>query len=286
MTPMRRERSRIRQPIAALALVTVLALACAGSSGRGDVRLGATTTIQDSGLLDALVADFERRTGYRVRASVQSTAAALNVARKGDVDVVFVHEPAQELAFMSEGYGERRELVMYNDFMLVGPPDDPAGTKGRTIEDAFRRIAAAQATFISRGDRSGTDVTEKAIWPRAGVRPATPWYLESGVGQGQSLVVASERKAYILTDRGTFLGRRSSLALEVMVEPLPRLLNLYHAIAVSPAKVPAANAEAATAWIAYVTSAEAQRLIGEFGRERFGTALFLPAAGKDERDLR
>lgn len=260
-------------------------MSCAGPTARSDVRLGATTTIQDSGLLDALAADFERRTGRRVRATVQGTGAVLNIARRGDVDVVFVHEPAQELAFVNEGYGGRRELVMYNDFVLVGPPGDPAGTKGKTIEDAFLAIAG-HATFISRGDRSGTDVTEKAIWARAGVRLAGPWYVESGVGQGQSLVVASERKAYVLTDRGTFLSRRSALALEVMVVPEPRLLNLYHVIAVSPAKVPAANAEAANAWIGYVTSPEAQRLIGEFGTEHFGDPLFFPAAGKDERDLR
>ena len=261
-------------------------LAGCGPAQRGDVRLGATTTVQDSGLLDALVADFERRTGVRVRATVQGTGAVLDIAKRGDVDVVLVHEPAQELAFMASGFGRRRDLIMYNDFILVGPPSDPAGAKGKTIEDAFRAIAAAQAPFISRGDRSGTDVAERSIWPRAGIAPAPPWYAESGVGQGQSLVVASERKAYILTDRGTFFGSKASLALDVIVEPQPRLLNLYHAIAVDPAKAPNANAAAADAWIAYLLSADGQRLIGDFGRDRFGLALFVPAAGKDERELR
>lgn len=250
------------------------------------MRLGASTTIQDSALLDALVADFERRSGRRVRATVQGTGAILNVARKGDVDVVFVHEPVQELAFMSEGFGRRRELVMYNDFVLVGPPSDPAGTRGRTIADAYRAIGAAGATFITRGDRSGTDVMERSLWTRAGVTPERPWYVESGVGQAQSLVVASERRAYTLTDRGTFLSVKASLALEMMVEPRPRLLNLYHAIAVDPVKAPNADRGAADAWIDYLVSADAQRLIGDFGRERFGAPLFEPAAGKDERELR
>lgn len=265
-------------------LILVAAAACAPAPVV-EVRLGATTTIQDSGLLDVLVGDFERRGGGKVRTTVQGTSAILGVAKRGDVDVVLAHEPALELAFMSEGYGRRRDLVMYNDFVLAGPPSDPAGTHGATIENAFRRIAAAGATFISRGDGSGTDVAEKAVWQRIGVRPAPPWYLESGVGQGQSLVVASERKGYIVTDRGTFLGRRAALALDVLVEPQPRLLNLYHVIAVEPARAPRASARAADTWIQYLVSPDAQRLIGEFGRDRFGRSLFTPAAGQSETDL-
>lgn len=232
------------------------------------------------------MADFQSRSGRRVRASVQGTGAALNLARRGEADALFVHEPVQEGAFMAEGYGVRRALVMYNDFVLAGPPSDPAKVKGKTIAEALRAIAAARATFISRGDRSGTDVTERALWPRAGVEPRAPWYVESGVGQGQSLVVASERRAYILTDRGTLFGRRANLALEVLVEPEPRLLNLYHAITVDPAKVPGTNVAGANAWVDYVLSPDGQRLIGSFGRDRYGAALFFPAAGKDERSLR
>ncbi len=270
--------------VVAAALLLLVLGACAPA--RGDLRLGTTTTVQDSGLLDALVADFEKRSGYDVRATVQGTGATLSSARRGDVDVVLTHEPQQELALMSEGYGRRRELVMYNDFILVGPPADPARVKGKPIDDAFRAIASARAAFISRGDRSGTDVAEKAVWQRAGIAPAAPWYVESGVGQGQSLVVASERRAYVVTDRGTFFGRRSTLALEVMVEPQPRLLNLYHVIAIDPAKAPGARAAAADAWTEYLLSEDAQRLIAEFGADRFGVALFVPAAGKKEGDLR
>lgn len=252
-----------------------------GSTERA-VRLGATTTVQDSGLLDALVADFGRRTGRTVRASVQGTGAILGLARKGDVDLVLVHEPAQEMELMREGYGARRLIVMYNDFVLVGPPGDPAAVRGRSIEDAFRAISGSGAAFISRGDRSGTDLAEKAIWARAGLRPRAPWYVESGVGQGQSLVVASERRAYMLTDRGTFLVSSARLDLAILVEPRPPLPNVYHAITLDPLRVPAADRAAADAFVGYLVSAEGQKLIGSFGRERFGAPLFIPAAGRNE----
>ena len=254
--------------------------------GLPDVSIAVTTTFQDSGLLDALIPDFERRTGYRAKVTAQGTGAVLALAAKGDVDALLVHEPRQELAFMATGGGARRDLVMYNDFILVGPPGDPAGTKGRTIEDAFRAIAAVKAPFISRGDRSGTDVAEKAVWARIGVTPGAPWYVESGTGQGQSLVVASEKKAYLITDRGTFFGRKASLALGVTVEPQPRLLNVYHVITIDPARFPRTNAAGGTAFARYLLSPEGQDLIGSFGRDRFGTAPFLPAAGKDESTLR
>ncbi|MGI8878526.1 MAG: substrate-binding domain-containing protein [Candidatus Limnocylindria bacterium] len=265
-----------------------IALAACGPADRrsdGPVRLGVTTTVQDSGLLDALVADFERRSGRKVRASVQGTGAVLSLARRGDVDVVLVHEPAQELEFMRDGYGAQRVLVMYNDFVLVGPPGDPARVKGRTIVDAFRAIAESGATFISRGDRSGTDVTEKSIWARVGLRTRPPWYVESGVGQGQSLVVASERRGYMITDRGTFVGRSATLDLVIVVEPLPRLPNVYHSITLDPTKVPAADRVAADSFVAYLLSPGGQQLIGGFGRDRFGTPLFIPAAGLAEGSL-
>lgn len=249
------------------------------------VRLGATTTVQDTGLLDALIADFERRTGRQVRASIQGTGAILGLARRGDVDMALVHEPSQELELMRDGYGARRVIVMYNDFVLVGPPGDPAGVKGRSIDDAFRAIGTSGAAFISRGDRSGTDVAEKAIWQRAGLRPRPPWYVQSGVGQGQSLVVASERRAYMLTDRGTFLVSRAKLDLTILVEPQPSLPNVYHAITLDPVKVPNADRAAAEAFVAYLISAEGQELIGSFGRERFGIPPFVPAAGRDERSV-
>jgi tungstate transport system substrate-binding protein len=247
----------------------------------GDVVIGVGTTVQDSGLLDPLVADFERRSGYRARATAQGTSAILNLARKGDVDVAFVHEPDLEKAFMAEGKGVRRDLVMYNDFILVGPPADPAKAKGKPIDDAFRAIAAAGAPFVSRGDKSGTDLNEKAIWKRIGITPAASWYLESGVGQYQSLVVASERRAYMLVDRGTFFGRRSTLQLDVVVEPQPIIPNVYHVITVAGAK----DAAGANAFADYLIGADGQALLRSFGTDRFGVALFRPAAGQNEDSL-
>ena len=276
---------------AALVLAALTALAACSSAPPGtrperpDVVVGATSTVQDSGLLEALVPDFERRTGYRVRTSIGGTNATLALARTGDVDVVLVHEPAQELAFVQSGFAKRRLLVMYNDFILVGPPSDPAAIKGRPLEDAFRAIAAAGTTFISRSDGSGTDVAEKNVWARIGIRPAAPWYIETGVGQGQSLIVASERRGYILTDRGTFFGRRSALSLDVLVEPSPRVPNIYHVITLDAARSPRVNAAGGDAWADYLVSAAGQRLIGEFGQATFGAPLFIPAAGQDEARL-
>ncbi len=279
-----------RSAIRTILLVFVAAtVACGGSATatrpeRADLIVGATTTVQDSGLLDALVPDFERRTGYRVRTSIGATNATLALASKGDVDVVLVHEPAQELDFVQSGFAKRRLLVMYNDFILVGPPTDPARIKGRSLDDAFRAIAAVGATFISRSDRSGTDVAEKNTWTRLGIRPA-PWYVETGVGQGQSLIIASERRAYILTDRGTFFGRKNTLALDVLVEPSPRLPNIYHVITLDPARLPRVNAAGGDAWAEYLVSSPGQRLIQEFGQATFGVELFFPAAGQDEARL-
>jgi tungstate transport system substrate-binding protein len=249
---------------------------------RGDLVVGMGTTIQDSGLLDPLVADFTARSGIRVRTTVQGTGAILDLARRGDVDAALVHEPEQERAFMAEGKGGRRHLVMYNGFILVGPPADPARARGGSIEDAFRAIAAARMTFVSRGDRSGTDVTEKGLWRRAGITPAAPWYVESGVGQFGSLQVASERRAYMLVDRGTFFGRRAALQLDVLVEPRPPIANLYHVITVRGAR----NEAAANAFADHLLGADGQRLIEAFGRDRFGTSLFSPAAGRDEASFR
>ncbi len=290
-------KRRARWPVAALLPALLLAATACGApsapsatgsgsvpapGSKGEVVIGVGTTIQDSGLLDPLVADFEVRSGYRARAVAQGTSAILTLARKGDVDVAFVHEPELEKAFMAEGKGRSRDLVMYNDFILVGPPADAARTKGRTIDDAFRAIAAAGATFISRGDKSGTDLNEKAIWRRVGVTPAAPWYVESGVGQYQSLVVASERKGYMLVDRGTFFGRRAALQLEVDVEPQPILPNIYHVITVAGAK----GVAGADAFAAYLLGSDGQALIGAFGKDTFGVRIFTPAAGKSEDSLR
>lgn len=268
-----------------LVFLLVAATACAQPVGRRDILLATTTSFQDSGLLDVLKADFEKRTGYRLRPTAVGTGAALVIGARGDADVVFVHAVDEELKFMAAGNGERRLLVMHNDFVLVGPPGDPARIRGRDALTALRTIAEAQATFISRGDNSGTHIMELGLWKRAGTTPEGAWYVQAGIGMGQTLQVASEKRAYTLSDRGTFLARRKGLQLEILVQRDPPLLNPYHVITVHPTRFPRVNAAGATAFAEYLVSPEAQRLIGSFGVDIYSEPLFTPDAGKDEKDL-
>jgi len=252
---------------------------------RPDLLLATTTSTQDSGLLDVLIPDFERRTGYRVKATAVGTGAALALGARGDADVVLVHAPSAEEAWMKDGNGDRRLLVMHNDFVIVGPPEDPARIKGRKVFEALKAIADAKATFISRGDNSGTDILEKSLWKQTGIAPQRAWYVESGSGMGQTLTVASEKKAYLVTDRGTFLSRRSTLSLEILVEKDPPLINIYHVITVNGARFPRMNKAGADAFADYLVSPAAQRIIGEFGVDKFGQPLFFPDAGKKEEEV-
>lgn len=285
----------------ALAIIALLIAACGGAGppsappatasgpprpARPELLLATTTSTQDSGLLDVLIPEFERRTGYRVKTAAVGTGASLAIGARGDADVVLVHAASLEEAFMSAGNGDRRLLVMHNDFILVGPPSDPARARGVSAPNALRAIAAAKATFISRGDNSGTDVLEKALWKLAGIVPERPWYVESGTGMGQSLTVASEKKAYIITDRGTYLSRRSDLALEILVEKDPPLINIYHVITVNAARFPRVNKAGADAFADFLVAPEVQALIGAFGVAHFGQPLFFPDAGKAEGEVR
>ena len=253
---------------------------------RPDLLLATTTSTQDSGLLDVLVPDFERRTGYRVKTTAVGTGAALALGAKGDADVLLVHAPSAELPFMDQGNGDQRLLVMHNDFLLVGPAADPAGAKAKSIADALKAIADARAPFISRGDGSGTDILEKALIKKSGVTTSPSWYVESGTGMGQSLTIASEKRAYILTDRATYLARRATLALTSIVEGGAELLNIYHVITVNPAKFPRVNREGAEAFASYLISAAGQSLIGAFGRNTYGQPLFFADAGLNEANLK
>ncbi len=249
---------------------------------RPDLLLATTTSTQDSGLLDVLIPDFERRTGYRVKTSAVGTGAALAIGARGDADVVLVHAPSAELEFMKAGNGDRRLFVMHNDFILVAPPDDPAKVKGSPVLKALAAVASAKATFISRGDNSGTDILEKSLWKQAAIAPAAPWYVEAATGMGQTLQIASEKRAYTITDRGTYLARRAQLSLAIVVDGDPPLLNYYHVITVSPAKFPRVNLAGANALAEYLVSTETQRLIGSFGVDKYGQPLFFPDAGKPE----
>ena len=240
--------------------------------------LATTTSTRDSGLLDELVPRFEAQTGIQVKVIAVGTGAALRMGREGNADVLLVHAPTAEEAFMREGHGLERRAVMHNDFVIVGPPDDPADVRDLPAAEAMRRIAQSHALFISRGDDSGTHKKEQELWKAASITPEGAWYQASGQGMGATLQIASEKGAYTLTDRGTFLNMRAVLNLEVLVEGDPVLFNPYHVIVVNPERHPAVNVEGARAFADFLTSPEVQALIGAYGRDRFGEPLFVPDA--------
>jgi tungstate transport system substrate-binding protein len=248
--------------------------------------LATTTSTQDSGLLDVLIPDFEQRTGYTVQTVAVGSGEAMKMGQQCNADVLLVHSPTAENDFMSNNYGSDRRLVMHNDFVIVGPSADPAGIKGTaTAIDAFTKIATAQPPFITRGDASGTNSKELAIWKSANITPSGDWYIESGQGMLASLQIASEKGAYTLSDRATFLANQDTLQLDILVQGDASLLNIYHAIVVNPANCPTVNNTGAIAFADYMVSPETQTLIGSFGVEKYGQPLFTPDAGKDESTL-
>lgn len=248
--------------------------------------LATTTSTQDTGLLDVLIPLFEKKTGYFVKTIAVGSGQAMAMGEKGEADVLLVHSPGAEKKFMAAGYGVNRLIVMHNDFVIVGPAADPAVIKGsKTSPDAFKKIAAAGALFVSRGDKSGTDAKEKDIWKAAGINTAgQKWYQETGLGMGQTLNVAAEKKGYTLADRGTWLSLQKNLGLPILMEGDPILLNVYHVIQVNPAKWPKVNTDGAKAFSDFILLADTQKLIGTFGVEKYGAPLFFPDAGKPEYD--
>jgi tungstate transport system substrate-binding protein len=247
------------------------------------LTLATTTSTQDSGLLDMLVPRFREQTGIEVKVVAVGTGQALQLGRRGDADVLMVHAPAAEKKFMDEGFGSWWREVMYNDFVVVGPPADPAGIRGqKSVSSAFTQIARRGSTFISRGDESGTHQKEKEIWRRAGIEPKGEWlgewYLQSGAGMGQVLRMADEKRAYTLTDRGTFLALRKGLDLVILCEGDPLLVNQYSVILVNPKKHPHVNKEATQKFADFLLAPETQKAIAEFGKDRFGQSLFFPGS--------
>jgi tungstate transport system substrate-binding protein len=237
-------------------------------------------------LLDVLLPAFEKETGYTVQLIATGSGQALKIGEQGNADVILLHSPAAEKDFIAKGFGIDRRLVMHNDFVIVGPASDPAGIRGTSPEEAFKKIFASNQTFISRGDESGTHVKELALWKKAGLDPVNmDWYLETGQGQGATLSIASEKAGYALTDRGTFLAYQSNLDLEVLVEGDPFLLNVYHVLTVNPEKWPKVNAEGAKAFSDFITSSKGQQIIQEFGMEQYGQPLFFPDADKTDAEL-
>lgn len=249
------------------------------------VLLATTTSTQDSGLLDVLVLLFEKKTGYTVKTIAVGTGQSLALGDRGEADVVLVHAPSLELKYVAEGSLINRRLVMHNDFILAGPPDDPAGIKGmKKAADALRKIAEHRARFVSRGDNSGTHAKEKALWKAAGTTPKGSWYIESGQGMGATLTIASEKQAYTLTDRATYLAFQKRIQLAVLLEGDAPLLNIYHVMEVNPAKHPRVNAAGGKAFADFMVSPETQAVIKTFGVEKYGQPLFFPDAGKPEPD--
>jgi tungstate transport system substrate-binding protein len=250
--------------------------------------LATTTSTQDSGLLDVLVPMFQEQTGYTVQTVAVGSGQAMEMGQQGNADVLLVHSPAAEKTFMSDGFGRDRALVMHNDFIIVGPAADPAAIKGLAAVDAFKAIAAAEAPFIARADESGTSTKELGIWKKAELDPAgakPAWYIETGQGMGASLTIASEKAAYILTDRATYLSNKDNLQLEILSEGDNSLLNVYHVMTVSPDKWPKANYDGAMAFLNFMIDPATQEVIGQFGTEKFGQPLFVPDADKTDADL-
>ena len=251
------------------------------------VILATTTSTQDSGLLDVLIPVFEKKTGYFVKTIAVGSGQAMAMGQKGEADVLLVHSPDAEKKFVAEGYGINRRIIMHNDFIIIGPPQDPARIKGtRPTAEAMKKIAFSKSLFLSRGDNSGTHAKEKGIWKAAGINPeGEKWYQQTGLGMGQTLNVAAEKKGYTLADRGTYLALKKNLALDILVEGDAILLNIYHVIEVNPAKWPKVNAAGAKAFADFMVSKEVQEIVKTFGVEKFGSPLFFPDAGKKEEDL-
>ena len=271
------------------ALLTALVLAIlpvSAEAQRPPVILSTTTSTQDSGLLDILVPLFERQTGYTVKTIAVGTGQALALAGRGEADVVLAHAPALERKYIEDAKMLNRRLVMYNDFVIIGPAEDPAKIKGMaTAVDAMKAIAATGSRFVSRGDNSGTHNLEKELWKLAGVQPQAGWYIESGQGMGATLGIADDRKAYTLTDRGTYLAFQKRVRLPILVERDRPLLNLYSVMEVNPANGPKVNTAGGKAFADFIVSADVQKVIKTFGVDKYGQPLFVPVAGTKEEDV-
>jgi tungstate transport system substrate-binding protein len=248
------------------------------ASGKQTLILATTTSTENSGLLTYLLPDFEQTYDVEVDVIAVGTGQALQLGEDGNADVLMVHARAREDAFMAAGHGVRREDLMYNDFVIVGPPDDPAGIRGmNSASDAFAEIAGAEAPFVSRGDDSGTHTKEKEIWSAAGIEPAGDWYISAGQGMGAVLTMADEQQGYTLSDRATYLARTlEGTDLQIMVEGDPVLFNPYGVIAINPDKGEHIKIDLANTFIDWLISVPTQEKIGQFGVEEFGSPLFTP----------
>lgn len=251
------------------------------------VILATTTSTQDSGLLDVLIPAFEKDSGYIVKTISVGSGQALKMGEKGEADVLLVHSADAEKKLVEQGFAVNRRVVMHNDFVIVGPSSDPARIKGlKSANKAFKKIAEANAPFFSRGDNSGTHVLETKLWKASGLNPeGRKWYQQTGLGMGETLNVSAEKKAYAITDRGTYLSLKKTLGLNILVEGDALLLNIYHVLEVNAAKWPKVNSEGGKAFADFMVSKKAQNIIRVFGIEKFGSALFFPDAGRKEMEM-
>lgn len=245
-----------------------------------EIILSTTTSTQDSGLLDAILPDFTKKTGIEVKVVAVGTGQALRNGEEGEADVLLVHAKEDEEKFVEEGHGLERFDVMYNDFVILGPKEDPAGIKENPSDviAALKKISESQATFVSRADDSGTHKKELALWQQAGIEPSGDWYKEAGQGMGDTIQMAEEMQGYTLSDRATYLSMKDDLDLQILVEGDENLFNQYGVIAVNPEKNDQINGEGAQDFIDWILSDETQELIGEYGKEEYGEPLFTPNA--------
>ena len=273
--------------VAALLLALVFSSPSNGAEvTQRTVILSTTTSTQDSGLLDVLIPLFEKQTGYSIKTISVGTGQALALAAKGDADVALVHAPSLEKQYVAEGKLLNRRLVMYNDFVIIGPKEDLAKARlAKSAASALKAIEQAKASFVSRGDNSGTHVLEKALWKSAGVEPNGAWYIEAGQGMGATLGIANERNAYTITDRGTYLALGKRVSLPILIEGDKALLNIYSVMEVNPANGPRINAAGGKAFADFMVAPQTQNVIRSFGVEKFGQSLFVPVAGKKEDEL-
>ena len=270
-----------------LLILSILLAACGSAPSNPNIILATTTSTQDSGLLDVLIPIFEEQTGYVVQTIAVGSGEAMKMGEEGNADVLLVHAPPSEVTFMEAGNGTDRFLVMHNDFIIVGPSTDPARIKGQiSASQALEAIFNADAEFVTRGDDSGTHKKELELWKSAGLDPVgQAWYIETGQGMGASMIVASEKGAYILTDRATYLANKENYQLEILVEGDSTLLNIYHVITVNQEKWADTNYEGALAFANFMIDPDTQAIIAEFGVDEFGQPLFFPDADKADEDL-
>jgi tungstate transport system substrate-binding protein len=264
----------------------LLSLAHGADPASRNVILSTTTSTQDSGLLDVLIPLFEKQSGYTVKTVSVGTGQSLALAAKGDADVALVHAPSLEKQYIADAKLLNRRLVMYNDFVIIGPKEDPAKIKSaKTALAALKLIEQSKSRFVSRGDNSGTHNLEKSLWKEAGLQPKGDWYIEAGQGMGATLGIANERDAYTITDRGTLLALGKRVNLPILVEGDKALLNIYSVMEVNPANGPRINTAGGKAFADFMVAPQTQDMIKNFGVDKFGQSLFVPVAGKKEEEL-